>query len=119
MIAVRRRQMGESQLDSLAGSTGRADEDDLGVGLGSGTIRVTGLVKYPFVRQQFDRQAFGVSVQRSSDPCPSTFFPRSTTKTDVACGQTSQETPTIQWTKPTPTLSYQRDEAAIRYAATI
>ena len=47
------------------GCTGRADEDDLVVGLGSGTIHITGLVKHSFVRQQFDRQAFfGVSVQR-------------------------------------------------------
>ena len=42
--------MGRSHLDSLAGSTERADEDDSGVGLGSGTIHITGLVKNYFDR---------------------------------------------------------------------
>ena len=59
-----------SHLESLADSTGRADEDDSVVGLGSGIIHITGLVKHSFVSQQLDRQAFGVSVQRSSDPHP-------------------------------------------------
>ena len=50
----------------MAGSTGRADEVRSGVGLGSGAIHITCLVKHSFVRQQFDRQTFGVCVQRSS-----------------------------------------------------
>ena len=43
--------MGRSHLDSFAGSTGRADEDDSIVGVGSGIIHITGLVKHSFVRQ--------------------------------------------------------------------
>ena len=42
--------MGRSHLDSLAGSTGRADEADAVVGLGSGAIHITGLVEDSFVR---------------------------------------------------------------------
>ena len=43
--------MGRSHLDFSAGSTtGRADEDDSGMGLGSGTVHITGLVKHSFVR---------------------------------------------------------------------
>ena len=64
--------MGRSCLfPCLAGSSGRGDKDYLVVGLGSGTIHITGLVKHSFVRQQFDRQAFRVSVQRpSAAPSP-------------------------------------------------
>ena len=51
IIAVMHRQMGRSHLDSFAGSTGRADEDDSIVGVGSGIIHITGLVKHSFVRQ--------------------------------------------------------------------
>ena len=47
----------------------------------------------------FDRQAFGVSVQCSCHPQPKAIT-RSTSTIDIAFDQTSQATPTIQWTKP-------------------
>ena len=42
--------IGWSHLDFLARSTERADEDHSGVGLGSGTIHITGLLEHSFVR---------------------------------------------------------------------
>ena len=47
-----------------------------------------------------DQQVFGVSIHVRL-PCPPTLT-RFTTMTNVACGQTSQEMPTIQWTKLSP-----------------
>ena len=63
------RQMGRSHLDSLAVCAGRGAEVHSDVGLGSGAIHITGLIRRLFVRlatlvpQQFDRQVFEVFVQ--------------------------------------------------------
>ena len=63
IIALIYRKIGRSHLDFLAGSTGRADENDSGVGLGSSTIHVTVLVKRLVVRlawlvSHLDREVF-------------------------------------------------------------
>ena len=63
------------------------------------------------------KRSFGVSVNVRlirAHPFDILYY----TMTDVACSQTSQETPTIQWTKPFPTCRTNIDKAIIRYDAT-
>ena len=93
------------------GCTGRADEDRSDVGLDSGTLHITSLVKHLVMR---------LAILVSNDIRPTgllgypfnvlvavpTRFIRSTTMTDIACDQTTQEMATIQWTKfPPPVVS--------------